>query len=315
MTANGKSYEKVHYEFRPAKQVERRMLLDLFQRLMEAGYRISSYQYTGMGSIYFIDFVLFHRYLGIKKMVSVECVHEIKKRVHFNRPYGSIEIFMGDIAEYIPRLSRDRKHILWLDYDFVLRRDAVEAILLAAAQLSPGSFLVVTVDAEPPGPKEWGPKDWCKYFKQEAGDYLGNKARERHFAKSRLVEVNASIIESAIQHGLAGREDVDFIPLMNFVYADGHCMLTLGGMIGAEEDRRRVLALERAKLPFLRDSLAADPYYIRVPLLTRKERLHLDSVMPCRESWRPSEFEMKAEDLQTYREIHPYYPAYTEVLL
>jgi len=315
MSTTGKSFEKVQYEFRPAKQVERRMLLDFFQRLMEAGFQISGYQYTGMGSIYFVDFILFHRYLGIKKMVSVECLAEIERRVHFNKPYGNIEIFMGDVADYIPSLSRDRKHILWLDFDFVIKSEAIDAIVLAAAQLSPGSMLMVTVDAEPPGPAEWGPKKWCQYFKSEAGDYLGNKSRQHHFARSNLVEVNASIIEKAIKHGLAGRDDVEFLPLLNFVYADGHTMLSVGGMIATEEDRQRLLTLDRKKLPFLRDSITTDPYVISVPLLTRKERLYLDTLMPCRKSWQPREFEMKPKDVEVYREIHPYFPVYTEVLL
>jgi hypothetical protein len=47
------SYLKVHYELRPAKQVERRMLIDAFQQLAQAGFQIRDYQYTGMGSIYF----------------------------------------------------------------------------------------------------------------------------------------------------------------------------------------------------------------------------------------------------------------------
>ena len=315
MIAAEASADKVPYEFRPAKQVERRMLLELFQRLMEAGFRISGYQYTGMGSFYFVDFIMFHRYLGIKKMVSVECVQAIEKRVRFNKPYGSIEIVMGDIADFIPSLSPDRKHILWLDFNFVVTKEAIDTIVLSAAQLSPGSILLVTLDAEPPGPPNWGPKKWCQYFKNEAGDYLGNMTRNKHFARSNLVNVNASIIEKAIGLGLSGRDDVSFLPLVSFVYADGHRMLSVGGMIGTEEDRQNLRALDRVKMPFMRDSITASPYPIKVPLLTRKERLHLDAAMPCRKSWLPKEFEMKPDDLNIYREIYPYFPVYTEGLL
>ena len=46
-----KSYLSVHYELRSAKQVERRMLIDALHTLGEDGFRISDYQYTGMGSI------------------------------------------------------------------------------------------------------------------------------------------------------------------------------------------------------------------------------------------------------------------------
>jgi hypothetical protein len=317
MIAAEASADKVPYEFRPAKQVERRMLLELFQRLMEAGFRISGYQYTGMGSFYFVDFIMFHRYLGIKKMVSVECVEAIEKRVHFNRPYGKtvLDIVMGDIADFIPSLSRDRKHILWLDFNFVVTKGAIDAIVLAAAQLSAGSILLVTVDAEPPGPPNWGPKKWCQYFKSEAGDFLGNKSLNKHFARSNLDEVNASIVEKAIRLGLAGRDDVIFSPLVNFVYADGHRMLSVGGMIASEDDRQKLLQLDRIKMPFVRDSITGNPYPIKVPLLTRKERLHLDAAMPCRKSWRPNEFEMTPDDIKIYSEIYPYFPVYTEGLL
>jgi hypothetical protein len=314
MSVSGKSYDKVHYEFRPAKQVERRMIVDMLHRLMEAGFPISSYQYTGLGSLYFIDFILFRRYLGITRMVSAEASSEVKKRVRFNKPYGKIEIYPGDIADYIPFLSNDRKHILWLDYDQVITATAIDAIVLAATQLSAGSLLLVTVDAEPPV-KNGNTKKWRRYFQAEAGEYLGNLARDRQFPRSRLVAINTAIIDRAIKQGLAGRTDVSFFPLLNFVYADGHKMLSLGGMIGSPEDGRKLNTLSSDQLPFLRRSLSEEPFSIRVPLVTRKERLYLDAAMPCANSWRPREFEFKAEDLQAYREIYPYFPAYTEMLL
>jgi hypothetical protein len=92
-------------------------------------------------------------------------------------------------------------------------------------------------------------------------------------------------------------------------------MLSVGGMIGDEDDCRKLDTLNRRQLPFLRKSIDKDPFQIRVPLLTRKERMHLDGAMPCHASWRPSEFEMKNEDFEAYREIYPYFPAYTEMLL
>jgi hypothetical protein len=314
MSVTGKSSDKVHYEFRPAKQVERRMLLDALQRLMEIGFPISNYQYTGMGSLWFVDFILFRRYLGIKQMVSVEGDFDLEKRVRFNKPYGSIEIKMGDIADYIPSLSLDRKHILWLDFDFKISKDALDAIVLGASQLSPGSLFFVTVDAEPPI-KNGKPKDWRQHFQKEAGEYLGNFTKDQQFSRSNLVAINGTIIERAIMHGLAGRKDVKFFPLFNFVYADGHRMLSVGGMIGSKDDGLRLNSLDELHLPFLRKSITKTPYEIHVPLLTRKERLHLDSFMPCHSTWTPPEFAMKPEDVQVYREIYPYFPAYTETLL
>ena len=69
------------------------------------------------------------------------------------------------------------------------------------------------------------------------------------------------------------------------------------------------------ELYFLRSSLTEEPYEIEVPKVTRKERLYLDKMMPCDDSWVPTEFELKPEKVLAYRNIYRYYPAYIETLL
>jgi len=315
MNPPAKSYDKVHYEFRPAKQVERRMLLDAFQRLAAAGFPIQDYQYTGLGSIYFIDFIMFHRYLGIRHMLSVEYSSDIENRVLFNRPFRLVNVEIGDIADYIPSLSSDRRHILWLDYDHVITEDVVNTVILASSHLSCGSILLVTIDVEPPGKAGQGPKHWRIHFLNEARRFLGLAPQKTLFAKSNLPSLNASILEKAIAEGLTGRVGVSFCPLFHFLYADGHEMLSLGGMIASEEDARKLGALNKGELPFIRECLSAEPYRIRVPLVTRKERHHLDAAMPCVRGWKPKDFELKLEDIEDYRRIYKYYPAYTEMFL
>ena len=188
MSVSGKSYDKVDYEFRRAKQVERRMLLHAFQRLMEIGFPISSYQYTGMGSVWFIDFILFRRYLGIRRMVSVEGSYAIENRVQYNKPYGDVDIVMGDIADYIPSLSTDRKHILWLDFDFTIRKESIDAVVLGASQLSAGSFLLVTVDAEPPV-KGDRPNNGGNISNEKEGITSGTRAKIGSFRDPNLLRL------------------------------------------------------------------------------------------------------------------------------
>jgi len=316
----GKSYEKIQYEFRPAKQVERRMLLHTFQSLMEIGFPITHYKYTGLGSIYFVDFIMFHRYLGIRKFLSVEASTDITKRVKFNRPYANVEIAIGDIAEFIPQLSPGSKHILWLDFDYILTQEILDAICLAATQLSPGSILLVTVDVEPPGKPEeglskWNPRCWRRYFLEEGEAYIWPRTSAFDFALSRLPRINARLINAAITKGIMARGSVSFFPLFNFIYADGHRMLSLGGMVVTNAERLKLASLDREMLFFLKYSLTEDPYEIVVPKVTRKERLYLDSLMPCRRNRAPKEFEFDPEKMAAYRKIYRYYPAYTEILL
>lgn len=315
-----KSYEQVHYEFRPAKQVERRMLVHTLQCLMEVGFSIADYQYTGLGSIYFVDFILFHRYLGIHKFLSVEVSESIRRRVTFNRPYKCVRVEFGDIAEWIPRLSQNQKHFVWLDFDHRLISGALDAVHLAATQLPTGSLLLVTIDVEPPGnpkdgPHKWNPKTWLAYFKEEASEYIWPRPVEREFGRDCLPTANARLLETAIKKGLVGRPGVQFLPMFNFTYADGHKMLSVGGMIGADEDRRKLQSLDRDALYFLRDSVTDDAFDIVVPHVTRKERLYLDGEMPCKDGWTPREFEMEADRVKAYRNVYKYFPAYTEMLL
>lgn len=307
-----RSYLTVPYDLRPAKQVERRMLIDALRRLTHAGFQISEYQYTGMGSIYFVDFILFRKLMGIHRMVSVEADDSIPKRLRFNRPFKDVKIWMAPIGDVIPTLSRDLRHLLWLDYDSVIDREHIEDIVNAAAVLPVDSILLITIDVEPPAGD--GPAEWLRHFRRQAEDHIGTSISEQRFRKSLLPRRNCEVISSAIEQGLAGRDAV-FLPIFHFLYRDGHRMLTIGGMIGAEEQRRRLAVSTLAQTVYYRPTLAQAACEIQVPRMTRKERLYLDGHMPCTTQWAPSQFELPAEDVAAYRDIYPFFPAYAELLL
>lgn len=313
MIAPTQSYLKVSYDLRPAKQIERRMFIDALQRLALAGIPISQYQYTGLGSIYFVDFVLFHKLLGMENLLSVEHDTKIARRIEFNRPFGQVTVAMKPISEVIPLLSRDRRHVVWLDYDDVIQAGHLEDLVACGESLSRGSILLVTVDAEPPDGTE--PKEWRKHFEEEARDYLGRRSEDSDFARSELPRVNIEIMQRAITRGLAARKDVQFLPMFNFVYADGHEMVTIGGIIGAEQEKLQMVSSGLSKAVYFRESIEKPPFRIRVPSITRKERAYLDRSMPCDEHWEPKEFELPKDDIMAYRDIYRFFPAYAELLL
>jgi putative O-methyltransferase len=314
MTLPTASYLKVSYDLRPAKQIERRMIIDSLQILTSNGFPIRDYQYTGLGSIYFVDFILFHRILGMTSLLSVEHDMRIRRRVKFNKPFAEIDIAMKPIGDVIPTLDRDKKHLLWLDYDFHLNRTAVADSALAAFKLSAGSILLVTVDVEPPV-DSGGPSEWRTFYEEQAKQFFGFGWSDAEFAQGALPRTNAQILFNAIESGLNARQNVRFIPLFNFLYADGHPMLTVGGMLGTDVEERAVRACNFSRSSFMRFSRDLDPFEIRIPKLTRKERLLLDHHMPCDEGWKPKDFEIRAEDIANYRELYRYYPAYAELLL
>jgi hypothetical protein len=91
--------------------------------------------------------------------------------------------------------------------------------------------------------------------------------------------------------------------------------LTIGGMISGRAERRLLGSSGLSEAVYYRDDLDAPPYEIRVPRLTRKERLYLDREMPCADGWIPSDFDLDAEEARRYRELYRFLPAFAEILL
>lgn len=312
MTTPSRSYKKVFYDLRPGKQVERRMIMDALGRLMNGGIPIRDYQYTGLGSIYFFDFILLYKLLGLRRFLSVEYDTSITKRVEFNKPFERIDVRMAPIGEVIPDLDPSLRHLIWLDYDDRLTNSMLLDASAAANHLSAESLLLVTVDVEAPGDAET-PEACAEYLQEEAGVFLPFDFDIEWCTKSRYPATNLAIIANAIAVGLAVRQ-LTFLPLFKFVYADGHKMVTLGGMIGDTTLRQRIDACDWSEASYVRRGDDDKPYTIRIPRLTRRERLLLDQHMPGNPSWRPRKFELSAEELSDYREIHRFYPLYGELL-
>jgi hypothetical protein len=308
------SYLKVSYDLRPAKQVERRMILDAFQSLMVSGFPIRDYQYIGFGSIYFVDFVLLHKILGINNLLSIEGDRSITKRVEFNKPFDLIKIRMDYSGDVITGLDRDQKIILWLDYDYRLCKNIVEDITLASNILSSGSIILITVDVRPPEDGN-SPSDWRLYYETEAKNFTEFNWTDENYTQTSLPKTTGRILMNAIISGINGRDKIKYYPLFNFLYSDSCPMLTVGGLIGDEMDGRKVMECSFEGMNFIRRDINDDTFHIRVPKITKKERFYLDHKMPINEGWSPKEFEISEDDLKDYNAIYRYYPSFAELLI
>jgi hypothetical protein len=305
------SYRRVQYELRSAKQVERRMLIDALQTLGAAGFDIPEYQYTGFGSIYFVDFVLFHKYLGIKRMWSVEHDLSITKRIRFNRPFSFVKIFMADAGEVVAQLPLNRRHLLWLDYDSFISSALAEHVYLAISRLPAGSILLVTLDVESPV-RDPTPERLKQHFVAEVERYLPAKPK---FVHSKLPQLNLGVLERLFISAASVRDAVSFQPLFSFLYSDGHEMLTIGGMLAGEAERQLLKNSALKQKSYMKFSWKDTPCRIVVPRLTRKERIFLEGSMPGTEGWAPGNLELTPADVQAYREIYRFYPVYAELVL
>jgi len=312
---------KVHYDLRPAKQVERRMLLETFRRLTQGGFAIDNYQYTGFGALQFVDIKLFSRFLGIRRLWSVEHAESLWSRVDYNKPSSLVEIRKETANATITALDWDLQHILWLDYDDTLSADMLQDLGDAGRSLSPGSVILITVEVETPEIRELGldkvpgPSHWEAYYREQAKYYLPPSLSTSDFGATDLPARNIEILVNVLRESMSRRPSVSFQPLFNFLYKDSHLMLTMGGMICRDLELAKLASSNLESLSFIRRSWIEKPYIIRVPVITRKERLYLDRVMPCDDGYRVRVFKLGKEELEQYREIYPYFPSFSELML
>ncbi|MDE0334109.1 MAG: hypothetical protein OXI64_04055 [Defluviicoccus sp.] len=311
---SSKSYLSVAYDLRPAKQVERRILLDFFRRLAGCGVPVESFRYTGMGSIHFIDHVLFHKYLGITKLVSVERDEDIKKRVKFNRPFKNVDIEIMEIGDYVPCLNADERHIVWLDYDYRLSRDMIEDVRSCANHLSIGSFILVTVDVEPSRQSK-GNSDNYEYYKEVAGLLWKQSWSASDFANSELHLRALDILALAFREGISGRTGIDALPCFKFVYADGHKMATLGVHIGGALQMCNLKRVKESGAEYLVIDFDGDPFNIDVPVLTRRERLYLERLMPSHDNVAGKPIGIGEEDIERFSKVYQFLPSYAELMI
>ncbi len=294
------SSKRVPYDLRPRKQVERRMIIHMFQLLAEAGFPISTYRYVGFGAFFFVDFILFRRLLGIHDMISIEHDMSHEKRVLFNRPFKDIGVKFLASCDYIPDIDRGKRHVLWLDYDGPIAREQLADLETASSIMLAGSILIATFDVDfdkaddiriKESPPEKRAHAWLNRFQEECGDLFNPSWNVINFNASSIPKRVIQVVEGAIRLGVTMREGISFEPLFNFIYADGHQMLTIGGVICSRLEKKKLRRIEWKELPFVRRNFSLDPFRIEVPVLTRKERLYIDSNMPCELGWMP-EFEM-----------------------
>jgi hypothetical protein len=117
-----RSFEKLNYSIRPNKNVERKLIVKLLATIGASGeFDIKDYRYIGLGSIWFTDFSLFHRVLGIDDMISIEKEASREQRLRFNKPFECIKLILREYSEAFVDLDWEKRSIVWLDFDDVLK--------------------------------------------------------------------------------------------------------------------------------------------------------------------------------------------------
>ncbi len=275
------SYNDIDYRLRVAKSVERKMLCSLFQCL-SAFQPLKDYQYIGMGSVSFIDFSLFHRNLGINKMISIEREEHDKIRFDFNKPFNCIDIEFGESQDVLPKLSLHEKSIIWLDYDSKLDTRILSDLELVFYRLPSGSFLSLSFNALHDR-EENGLSRYDMLAQRIDTNYFPSDLNDQTLLnKKGLRKIYYQIINLLIQETLERRrengENVFVKQVVYITYNDGVEMNTLGWIFFNENEKNKITSIVDIDMPFLR--FDEDPFNISIPKLTFKEIKAIESLFP-----------------------------------
>lgn len=309
------SAEKINYLIRPAKQVERKLIIEALSSLMKE-YPIDTYQYVGMGSLFYVDHKMFHKYLGIMNMISMEKEENKIDRFRFNKPYGFIDLKSGISTDILPTLQWDNNMFIWLDYDFQISATVVDDIQIVSNYIKSGGIVVVTLDAEPKrfdsiskDPELSVNEDRLRNLKKELHPYFPVDISKKDLSVPCYPLLLRQIIINIIEDKLRKR-DLRFFQIFNFEYVDTSRMYTFGCIF--ERSLSKIENTNVFDLEFVsRDKSLVE---LNVPIITPLEKIRFDKLIPGIAD-KLREFEMDKKKLDDYEKLYKYYPQYFEAFL
>lgn len=292
---------KLRYELRPAKHIERHMIAEACRRLKEIA-PLSRYEYVGFGGLEFLDFDLFHRALGIKRMTSIEHDDEFPKRFEFNKPFKGVTVLMGTSSQHLPELDWEGLRIVWLDFEKPLVRDAIRDAEHVIRVMQPGSVLIVTVSAASTVGKR----------REQLATRIGEERipqgiQENDLNRWGYAGAQRQVLLEALNVVCAARADrVHLRQVFNFVYSDGGRMQTVGWILSSDAVDQAVDRCGLHEFEFIRvDDTVME---IRVPILTRREIAYLNQRLPT-SGRRTNVGWMDRQDQDDYASLYRWYPS------
>ena len=305
----------IDYRLRPSKHVERAMLCEAFGRLRF--HVLETYQYVGMGSIFFADFRLVHRNLGISRMFSIERRSD-RERFEWNKPYSTVTMMFGETAQRLSDVDFGQPTIIWLDYEDRLIGSVISDIRTVARSASHGSVLVVTVNAQPMAPNEDGADMLDQVLAELGHERIPTQTDLESLRGSGLARLYRDVGDNEIRDALftangvrKPNERLDYEQLFNFQYSDGAKMTTFGGVFFESKRRADFNACAFDRLMFFRSGDM--PFRISTPKLTLREIGHLEHQLSLSKGTKPKFEPIPQTTAENYIELYRYLPTFVPI--
>ena len=309
----------VSYGLRPAKQCERKLMLETFRVAMECGFPIPDYRYVGMGGNRFYDFLLMHKTFGITRMVSLEHDRKMMPRAVFNNPYKFIEVLPVSSQDFIFSDEFTGPSIYWMDYDCRISQGIIDDIGSLGRKVTPGDFVFFTVCGDIPRRFDGVSGQRRLLDVREIFGDFANDLDVEDMENANFPSTVHQIMNKALQHTFVVRRDGTFQILFQVEYADGVNMITVGGVFSDSSKCGKLVKRLQERIPFL-STKPLTRYCIRRFDLTEKERDLFDRAatakrLNAKELNELKRLRFRDRELESYRELLRYHPRYVETLL
>lgn len=312
------SYEYVNYSLRPSKSIQRQIVFEGV-RTLQLRLGVGEAAYVGFGSIWFTDFVMAHKLLGIRDMVSIEKAEIGYARARFNRPYATVRVIFGSSGDVLPGLYDDEKiggrpWVVWLDYDGGFDERLGDDVRSVVGRVPCDSVLLVTFNGSA---RIYGRRlrERPGRVRQLFGDLVPDDQAPEEYEGNRMQDTLADLVSDLMQSvAIEGGRPDGFAPAFRLVYRDGAPMVTVGGVIPRAGAAAVVAEVVEEKAWVCRPAA-----HIVAPHLTVREALALQARLPrkkplTREAVQALGFDLEEEQIRAFEKYYREYPSFARIV-
>lgn len=318
------SYDKINYKLRTQKRIERALMVELINKFH---FQVSkdTINYIGMGSLYYTDFIFFHKHCNFDKMYSIEYMNDKdgnkdsnkEKRFNSNKPIDKIILVPKLVSETIDDddLPLSETNFIWYDYDGNFIPGIIDDLAKTLDKMTQTSILAVSYNSFVPytfkaGKNVVNTKKCVKGYK----DYMiGTAVNENEFVVDKYADTVGDICEKYLQNIVKEKNELlgtnyKLSRISKVTYQDGIKMLTY---IWAFLDLTTDPSIE-CELTKYRMSGDID---LTMENLTLYEKIFLDKHCDKTTIELANDLGLEQATIERYYEYSKYIPEFTEVLV
>lgn len=305
-----------NYKLRPQKCIERKLISELIHCVSNK--LELEFSYVGLGSLYFTDFIYFHKKNHINKMKSIEYMNndnEKYKRFRNNKPYNFIDLDPRMTSDVLPELNYDDNLFIWLDYDNNLKPYMLNDISLVSNSINETSIIAITINSNIG--KEYMKHDKTRNYNKLISDFqeFSHKRLERKkFLNNSyyitVLDIMDSLVHDRVKENNFFKDVENQMTtklISNIIYKDGAEMWSFIWLLCKGDDKELLDDAEYKKLKILNE------LDLTIDILTPKEKRMLERNNNIDIKKLSNYLGVQEDIIKKYREYYKYIPEYGEV--